>query len=94
MNLVQLILGVALLVCLGMGIAVFVKALSEKQGQKAVLQFAVIEASLFLLILLILLFSFKSDASFVAYVFMALIYTLLANIPLGIIALIIRAFRK
>lgn len=91
---VQLILVSALFICLGIGVFIFVKSMKEKQGQKALLQFAGIEFSIFVVVLIMLLTFPKSDTPISVSIIIALILTLFANIPIGFIALIVKAFTK
>ncbi len=96
MNIVQLILAAALVICLGLGITVFIQALAKKEGKRSLFQLAGIELVLFTIILLAFLVFFKSDSPtpLSIYIFMALIYTLLANIPIGLITVVIRALLR
>lgn len=92
--LVQLIVGIALIVCLAFGLFIFIKSLSEKQGRHVLFQFAGIEALIFILIMLTLLILVKRIQSIPVYIVISLIFTLFANIPLAIIAIIINFFIK
>lgn len=94
MTIVQLILLIALLVCFGIGVYILAKSMRERGGRKTIFQFAAIEFILFFIILVTLSINFKSNSSIGLNIFMSVIYTFLANIPLGLLALCIKAFKK
>ena len=87
MFLVQLILGLALFICLIIAVIVFINLLKNKEGKRVFLQLLGIESVVFIFILL-LLQSFLKE-SFGLIITMSFIYTLLANIPIAIIAKVI-----
>ncbi len=94
MTLVQIILGIALLICLIIGAVFFAKASKGHEGKKAIMRFTLIESALFILTFALLLVSFKSAFSVWVYLITAALYTFFANIPIGLIAALLKVFFK
>ena len=88
-QLVQLVLGGATLVCVGIALIFFVKLVREKEGKRNLVKFFIIELLIFIATMLIMRIALGPVENISVFIIISLIYTVLANIPIGIIAGII-----
>ncbi len=86
---VQIVLGGTLLLCMGIAIAFFVKMGAEKKGRKVLLRFLGIEVAMLILVMAAFWVFLGPIQNIAMFIVLSVIVTMLANLPLAIVAKII-----